>query len=44
MLTTRDPENHGTVLTVRGSVVDVRFDHRLPAINNLLRAGEGGKS
>ncbi len=35
--------NHGTVLSVRGSVVDVRFEKKLPPINNLLRAGERGQ-
>ena len=37
-------ENYGTVLSIRGSVIDVRFDHGLPPIHNLLRAGdsEGG--
>ena len=30
------------VTSVRGSVVDVRFDGRLPAIRNLLRAGADG--
>ena len=31
--------NHGTVLAVRGSVVDVLFAHHAPAIHSLLRAG-----
>ena len=31
--------NSGTVVAVRGSVVDVRFDHRLPPIYTVLRAG-----
>ena len=31
--------NSGVVTAVRGSVVDVRFDGRLPPIRNLLRAG-----
>src|SRR5277367_2755839 len=31
--------NHGVVTAVRGSVVDVRFDDRLPPIYSLLRAG-----
>jgi ATP synthase/ATP synthase alpha/beta family, beta-barrel domain len=35
--------NHGTVLSVRGSVVDVHFDSNLPSINNLLRAGDQGQ-
>jgi F-type H+-transporting ATPase subunit beta len=33
-------QDHGTVLSIRGSVVDVEFRHNLPAINNLLRAGD----
>jgi F-type H+/Na+-transporting ATPase subunit beta len=33
------PANHGTVLAVRGSVVDVRFEHGLPAIYSVLHAG-----
>ncbi len=41
---TRDnsrPESlHGTVLSVRGSVVDARFPERLPSIYHELRAGE----
>jgi F-type H+/Na+-transporting ATPase subunit beta len=35
--------NQGTVLSIRGSVIDVCFDNALPSINNLLRAGENGK-
>jgi len=31
------------VTAIRGSVVDVRFDGALPAINTLLRTGEGGE-
>ena len=31
--------NEGLVTSVRGSVVDVRFKKQLPAINNLLKAG-----
>lgn len=31
----------GTVLSVRGSVVDIRFDGRLPPIYSLLHASEG---
>jgi F-type H+/Na+-transporting ATPase subunit beta len=34
------PDNLGTVLAVRGSVIDARFDRKLPAINNILRAGD----
>src|SRR3984885_8439338 len=29
--------NHGSVTAVRGSVVDVRFEHRLPDIYSVLR-------
>jgi F-type H+-transporting ATPase subunit beta len=32
-------ENSGTVVSVRGSVVDVRFDGHLPPIYSVLRAG-----
>lgn len=32
--------NHGTVVGVRGSVVDVRFDEHLPSIHSVLHAGE----
>jgi F-type H+-transporting ATPase subunit beta len=35
--------NQGTVVSVRGSVVDVRFDELLPPIYSLLRAGEKGQ-
>jgi F-type H+-transporting ATPase subunit beta len=31
--------SHGAVVAVRGSVVDVRFDRRLPPIFSVLRAG-----
>ncbi|MEQ8234463.1 MAG: F0F1 ATP synthase subunit beta [Gammaproteobacteria bacterium] len=33
----------GRVLGVRGSVVDIRFDHGLPAIGTLLAAGADGR-
>ena len=32
--------NSGMVVSVRGSVVDMRFDVQLPPIYSLLRAGE----
>ena len=32
--------NVGTIISVRGSVVDVRFKDRLPPINSLLHAGQ----
>ena len=35
------PLNLGAVISVRGSVVDVRFDAHLPSIHSLLRAKEG---
>src|SRR5271156_6846868 len=35
-----EPSNHGVVTSVRGSVVDVRFEDSLPPIYSLLRAGE----
>ncbi len=38
----QQPLNRGTVLAVRGSVVDVRFEGALPSVNHLLRAGEEG--
>jgi F-type H+-transporting ATPase subunit beta len=33
----------GAVASVRGSVVDVRFEGRLPAIHTVLHAGDGGR-
>ena len=33
----------GAVASVRGSVVDVRFDKHLPAIHSILRAGSEGR-
>jgi F-type H+-transporting ATPase subunit beta len=35
------PSNSGAVVTVRGSVVDIRFDEHLPPIYSLLHAQEG---
>ena len=35
------PSNSGVVVTVRGSVVDIRFDAHLPPIYSLLHAQEG---
>jgi F-type H+/Na+-transporting ATPase subunit beta len=35
----RAPPNSGTVVSVRGSVVDIRFDGHLPSIYSVLRAG-----
>lgn len=33
-------KNQGTVASIRGSVVDVRFEGHLPAIHSVLRTGE----
>ncbi len=38
-----DSANQGTVVSIRGSVVDARFPRRLPFVYNLLRAGDGGE-
>ena len=36
------PRSHcGTVVAVRGSVIDVHFERGLPAINTVLRTGHG---
>ncbi|MEO8683096.1 MAG: F0F1 ATP synthase subunit beta, partial [Vicinamibacterales bacterium] len=35
--------NVGVVVSVRGSVVDVRFDTHLPPIYSVLRAGDEGR-
>jgi F-type H+-transporting ATPase subunit beta len=35
--------NLGEVVSVRGSVVDIRFGTRLPPIYTLLRAGKDGE-
>jgi F-type H+-transporting ATPase subunit beta len=35
--------NVGTIASVRGSVVEVRFDRQLPPIHSLLRAGKDGR-
>ncbi len=37
------PPNLGTVVSVRGSVVNIRFDEHLPPIYSMLRAGEEGQ-
>lgn len=34
--------NQGEVVSVRGSVVDIRFNKRIPPINTILRTGENG--
>ena len=33
-------QNQGVVVSVRGSVVDVRFDRQVPPIYSVLRAGD----
>src|SRR3984885_2789 len=38
-----DISNPGVVVSVRGSVVDIRFDQHLPPIYAVLRAGDGGR-
>jgi F-type H+/Na+-transporting ATPase subunit beta len=37
------PPNRGCVTAVRGSVVDVRFEGRLPLISSVLRTGPSGQ-
>jgi F-type H+/Na+-transporting ATPase subunit beta len=39
VMSTEHPMNLGVIVAVRGSVVDVRFDARLPPIFSLLRTG-----
>ena len=41
MKNTTSPANVGAVVSVRGSVVDIRFDSQLPSIYSLLHAQEG---
>jgi F0F1-type ATP synthase beta subunit len=43
MNATASTPNVGAVVSVRGSVVDVRFDGHLPAIYSVLHAGEQGR-
>jgi F-type H+/Na+-transporting ATPase subunit beta len=35
--------NQGTVVAVRGSVIDARFPQRIPSLHNLLTAGDQGR-
>ena len=37
------PPNRGSVTAVRGSVVDVRFEGRLPLISSVLHTGASGQ-
>ncbi len=36
-------ENCGSIVRIRGSVIDAHFPTQIPDLNNELRAGEGGK-
>jgi hypothetical protein len=36
-------DKSGAIVSVRGSVVDVRFDEHLPPIYSVLRAGDEGQ-
>ncbi len=38
-----DSRNMGTVVSIRGSIVDARFPDFLPDVNNRLNAGESGE-
>ena len=38
-----EPPNRGSVTAVRGSVVDVRFESRLPLISSVLHTGASGQ-
>lgn len=44
MNTTISTKKHGTVISVRGSVVDIRFETDLPPVYTLLRAQDGNIS
>jgi F-type H+-transporting ATPase subunit beta len=39
-MNSESPENQGTVVSVRGSIIDARFDGRLPEINHVLATGK----
>lgn len=41
--TNRKPSSQGTVVSVRGSVVDARFPPRLPELHSQLQAGDDGR-
>ena len=43
MTDTRTSPGHGSVVSVRGSVVDCDFDLALPSIGSVLRTGDGGR-
>ncbi|MBU1206313.1 MAG: F0F1 ATP synthase subunit beta [Proteobacteria bacterium] len=38
-----DQLNRGTVVSIRGSVVEAHFSQKIPSLYNLLRAGEDGR-
>ncbi len=40
---TAQSPRHGVIVSVRGSVVDIRFDEHLPPIYSVLRAGDQGQ-
>jgi F-type H+-transporting ATPase subunit beta len=42
-MSSEPPANMGTIVSVRGSVVDVQFEDYLPPINSLLHAGKEGQ-
>ncbi|MFO7546348.1 MAG: F0F1 ATP synthase subunit beta, partial [Trueperaceae bacterium] len=42
MAAQQSEREHGTVVTIRGGVVDVRFEGGLPPLRNLLTTGERG--
>ena len=39
----RIPSNLGKIVSIRGSVLDIWFEHHPPPIYSLLRAGQGGR-
>jgi F-type H+-transporting ATPase subunit beta len=43
MMETKNLSKQGKVISVRGSVVDVKFESHLPSIYNLLRTGDNGQ-
>ena len=43
MINNDTAQNRGAIVSVRGSVVDVRFDQHLPPIYSVLHAGEEGR-
>src|ERR1700733_6748538 len=41
--TTSDTKTYGKIISVRGSVVDVRFEKNLPSVNALLHTGKNNQ-